>query len=98
MKDWDYSHEQKGRVRMKNQSKIISIALASALVFSFSFHFPPSAEAKKSKKSHKTATHSSVYYKNCTAVKKAGKAPLYEGDPGYRSALDRDHDGIACEK
>ncbi|WP_405421624.1 excalibur calcium-binding domain-containing protein [Pseudonocardia alni] len=24
-------------------------------------------------------------------------APLYRGDPGYRSALDRDNDGIACE-
>ncbi|GAA1659540.1 hypothetical protein GCM10009765_06120 [Fodinicola feengrottensis] len=40
---------------------------------------------------------SSVYYQNCTAVRAAGKAPLYRGQPGYRSALDRDHDGIACE-
>jgi excalibur calcium-binding domain len=23
---------------------------------------------------------------------------MYEGDPGYRSGLDRDHDGIACDK
>ncbi|MFD0682425.1 MULTISPECIES: thermonuclease family protein [unclassified Paenibacillus] len=38
-----------------------------------------------------------VYYKNCTEVKNAGKAPLHRGDPGYRSALDRDNDGIACE-
>ncbi|MFK4300848.1 hypothetical protein ABH892_000947 [Paenibacillus sp. RC254] len=83
---------------MNKQSKIISIALASALVFSVSLQFAPTVEAKKSKKSHKSATQSSVYYKNCTAVKKAGKAPLYKGDPGYRLALDRDHDGIACEK
>jgi hypothetical protein len=40
---------------------------------------------------------SSVYYKNCTAAKAAGAAPIYEGEPGYRSALDRDHDGVACE-
>lgn len=40
---------------------------------------------------------SAVYYENCTAVKNAGKAPLYQGQPGYRSALDADHDGIACE-
>jgi hypothetical protein len=38
-----------------------------------------------------------VYYANCTAVRAAGKAPLYRGQPGYRSALDRDNDGIACE-
>ncbi|MDU5899609.1 MAG: excalibur calcium-binding domain-containing protein, partial [Bifidobacterium sp.] len=24
-------------------------------------------------------------------------APIYQGQPGYRSALDRDHDGVACE-
>ena len=40
---------------------------------------------------------SSVYYANCAAVRAAGAAPLYRGEPGYRSALDRDNDGIACE-
>jgi hypothetical protein len=40
----------------------------------------------------------SVYYKNCAAVKAAGAAPLYRGQPGYASHLDRDGDGIACEK
>ncbi|WP_224388788.1 excalibur calcium-binding domain-containing protein [Pseudonocardia sp. ICBG1293] len=39
----------------------------------------------------------SAYYANCTAARNAGAAPLYRGDPGYRSALDRDNDGIACE-
>lgn len=40
----------------------------------------------------------SAYYKNCDAVREAGKAPLHRGDPGYRKGLDRDGDGIACEK
>lgn len=39
-----------------------------------------------------------AYYANCTAAKAAGAAPLYRGQPGYRSALDRDGDGIACER
>lgn len=38
-----------------------------------------------------------VYYANCTAVRAAGNAPIYRGQPGYRSALDADNDGIACE-
>jgi Excalibur calcium-binding domain/Protein of unknown function (DUF1524) len=38
-----------------------------------------------------------VYYANCTAARAAGAAPLHRGDPGYRSALDRDGDGVACE-
>lgn len=49
-------------------------------------------------KEQKTASPKTVYYSNCSAAKAAGAAPLYKGDPGYRSALDRDHDGVACEK
>ncbi|WP_410637890.1 excalibur calcium-binding domain-containing protein [Amycolatopsis sp. lyj-346] len=40
----------------------------------------------------------SAYYANCSAAKAAGAAPLYRGEPGYRSALDRDGDGVACER
>lgn len=39
-----------------------------------------------------------AYYKNCTAARAAGAAPIQEGEPGYRSALDRDGDGTACER
>lgn len=38
-----------------------------------------------------------VYYKNCDAARAAGAAPILAGQPGYRAALDRDNDGIACE-
>lgn len=39
----------------------------------------------------------SAYYKNCSAARAAGAAPLHRGDPGYAPKLDRDGDGIACE-
>lgn len=39
----------------------------------------------------------SVYFSNCAAARSAGAAPLYAGAPGYRGALDRDGDGVACE-
>ncbi|MGW0750695.1 excalibur calcium-binding domain-containing protein [Streptomyces sp. NPDC002587] len=39
----------------------------------------------------------SVYYKNCTAVRAAGAAPIRRNDPGYGRHLDRDGDGVACE-
>lgn len=38
-----------------------------------------------------------VYYKNCDAVRAAGAAPIYLGQPGYRGGLDRDGDGVGCE-
>lgn len=40
----------------------------------------------------------STYYPNCAAAKAAGAAPLHRGDPGYSSKLDRDGDGVACER
>jgi hypothetical protein len=36
-------------------------------------------------------------YRNCTAARAAGAAPVRAGDPGYGAHLDRDGDGIGCE-
>jgi hypothetical protein len=36
-------------------------------------------------------------YANCSAVRAAGADPIYVGQPGYSSKLDRDGDGVACE-
>ncbi len=38
-----------------------------------------------------------VYYRNCSAARAAGAAPVYAGEPGYASHLDRDNDGVGCE-
>lgn len=38
-----------------------------------------------------------TYYANCAAARAAGVTPLSVGEPGYRSGLDRDGDGVACE-
>ncbi|MDO9338483.1 MAG: excalibur calcium-binding domain-containing protein [Caulobacter sp.] len=39
----------------------------------------------------------STYYANCSEARAAGAAPLRRGEPGYRPAMDRDNDGVACE-
>ncbi len=38
-----------------------------------------------------------TYYKNCSAAREAGVAPIMQGEDGYAPHLDRDNDGIACE-
>jgi hypothetical protein len=43
------------------------------------------------------AAQQSVHYSGCNEVRAAGKAPLHEGEPGYRAEMDGDGDGIACE-
>ena len=40
----------------------------------------------------------SAYYRNCRAVWDAIGGPIYAGQPGYDSHLDRDGDGVGCEK
>lgn len=37
-------------------------------------------------------------YRNCSEARAAGAAPIYRGQPGYAPHLDRDGDGIACER
>lgn len=55
-------------------------------------------EAARQAAEQQTQQQQNVYYPNCTAVKAAGAAPLYQGQPGYNHKLDRDGDGVACEK
>lgn len=56
----------------------------------------PKQEQKQEPK-QQPAQQANVYYKNCSEARAAGAAPIYRGEPGYRPALDRDNDGIACE-
>jgi len=44
-----------------------------------------------------TPTPAETYFKSCAEVRAAGKAPILKGQDGYRSGLDRDGDGTACE-
>jgi hypothetical protein len=56
--------------------------------------------ATRAKKPSPTLTFQQpeVPYANCSEVRSAGEAPLYRGQPGYSSRLDRDNDGIACDR
>lgn len=38
-----------------------------------------------------------TYFRSCADVRAAGRAPILRGQDGYRSGLDRDGDGRACE-
>ena len=43
------------------------------------------------------STERPLYYRRCEDARAAGVAPISVGEPGYREALDRDRDGVACE-
>ena len=61
----------------------------------------PATAAPQAKKASKATTAPqtmpSVYYKNCAAASKAGAAPITIGQPGYRTGLDPNGNGVACE-
>ncbi|MEH3088424.1 MAG: excalibur calcium-binding domain-containing protein [Microbacterium arborescens] len=60
-----------------------------------SVHVAPVAAAPE--QSAPVSSSGSVWFKNCTAAREAGAAPVRVGDPGYAKHLDRDGDGIGCE-
>lgn len=37
------------------------------------------------------------YYANCADARLAGVTPIMREERGYRSELDTDHNGVACE-
>jgi hypothetical protein len=58
---------------------------------------PPVTTTAKPKPPATTATPKPVFYASCDDVRRAGKAPLYWGQPGYRVELDDNRNGVACE-
>ena len=78
--------------------KVLSATKPSSTNSSSSTKSSSSSSSASSEKKTESSTSNVVSYKNCSAVKAAGKAPLYKGDPGYSKKLDRDGDGVACEK
>ena len=51
---------------------------------------------KASKAATAPQTTSSVYYTNCAQASTAGAAPITIGQPGYRTGLDPNGNGVAC--
>lgn len=61
------------------------------------YHCHRSGTKKAAPAPFKGSESSGTYYRNCTAARAAGAAPVYAGDPGYAAHLDRDNDGVGCE-
>lgn len=69
---------------------------AMAILTLAAIALPLPADAQRAKR--RPPARSEVHYANCSQARAAGAAPIRRGEPGYRPALDRDNDGIACER
>lgn len=54
----------------------------------------PMVSAKPGQSAHEI--EQTAYYADCDAVRAAGKAPLWAGQPGFRAELDPTGTGMAC--
>jgi endonuclease YncB( thermonuclease family) len=63
----------------------------------FAARAAPKAAPRAAARPAAQAIQGAAYFPNCDAARAAGRAPLLRGQAGYRSALDRDNDGVACE-
>lgn len=99
---WQLSMDESeaGRIRnlLMRQCAGLRIDLwASVAVSAAPVGGAPAATAAVTPAAPVSAPGGDVYYANCSAARAAGAAPLMRGEPGYRKAMDRDDDGVACE-
>lgn len=73
------------------------IPAAAAAAFAATWILTPVRTAASQPAPVATSAPDNVFYTGCDEVRAAGKAPLYQGQPGYREGMDGDLDGIACE-
>lgn len=73
---------------------LIALAGTAAIVFLAAPDFSgrPTADGLENAKPQEH-----MYFARCADARAAGVAPISKGQPGYRSGLDGDGDGVACE-
>ena len=85
------------RSRSDQSLTMSDIALWAALAFAGTWWAVPQVELWMMSAEERAAIESSITYSGCNQVRELGKDPIYAGQPGYRTTMDGDGDGIACE-
>ena len=86
------------RQRLSRALWRVRIVVAPALLASFLGNMlVPSALRESLPPPLRQLARQALYYPRCDFARAVGGAPILAGEPGYRSALDGDGDGIACE-
>lgn len=57
-----------------------------------------SSSSSSTRSSSRSTPRQQGAYANCTAAREAGASNIRRGEPGYGPHLDRDNDGIGCER
>lgn len=77
---------------------LLVLMAATALTGAQQTNAPPRREPPPPPPREQAARPSrEVYFRNCSEARAAGRRNIRREEPGYRPALDRDNDGVACE-
>jgi hypothetical protein len=82
---------------MSIRSYLIGAAIVGTAIGASSIMMPRWLARQSATTEQRLQTEMSASYSGCREVRSAGKAPLLRGEPGYRTWMDGDDDGIACE-
>ncbi len=103
-----YHKAQQRRQQSIKAAKVLVVAAAGGLMMGLftamsangsltGIHSGVREVAESSGLARKNTPMPGAHYSGCDDARAAGVAPLYVGEPGYRSQMDGDGDGIACE-
>ena len=73
------------------------IGVIAVFAFVGTLWFTSKAEVLMMSPEERAAIEGSVTYSGCDEVRALGKDPIHMGEPGYRTTMDGDGDGVACE-
>ena len=85
------------RRRSRQSLSYRDIATFAAIAFAGTLWAMPKIELATMSPEERAAIENSVTYSGCNEVRALGKDPIRAGEPGYRSSMDGDGDGNACE-
>lgn len=97
---YDVTYENGNEIKRVETASVIAKEPTTKVVKVGTYVAPAPAPARQAQPSQPAAgsgAGASIYYRNCTAARAAGAAPVYSGQPGYGRHLDRDNDGVGCE-
>ena len=87
----------KSRYPKKKSSGLLELVWLFVVAIAVAAYALPRAKVLLMSPEERAKIELSVTYSGCDEVRALGRDPIYAGQPGYRSTMDGDGDGAACE-
>ena len=89
-------HTRRPKVRKRGSYLLPAIVFAGAFGLT-AYALEPEAPGRQALKELYISRSRDQHFPNCAAARRAGRQDIPSWDPSYRTRMDRDGDGLACE-